>query len=171
MNNKIGVILVLVLLVNVVAVVTVFSYMQSEINSLQPTPAPTPPPTPKPEATAPPSHNYTVFEWYLKAEYINNITWLKTIINYNDSLTWTENYISLISNRYGSAFPVQAEDSLAAGFLSVPAFKNATFNQETGWTKATYKYYEQELQPYLYSIETAYPSLKAYAYNWQEYFL
>jgi hypothetical protein len=159
-----------------------FSVLQSEIDALKPqehsqavTTSPTSPPsTLSPIATHPPyRHNYTVFEWTLKNEYINNVTWLSSIGPYHDIKTWTENYVYIISHNGGSAFPSQMRDSLAAASFVVPAFVNVEFNEQTGFTKATYRYLEQDFQPYLYTVETSlFYSVKDSALvGWREYFV
>lgn len=176
--NRTVTILVAALLVTIVVMVAGFSVLQNEINALKPveqsqavTPSSTVPPSP----TSPPHlrHNYTVFEWTLRSEYIGNVTWLSTIGFYNNSKTWTENYIYLISQNGGSAFPSQMRDSLVALHFAVPAFVNVTFNGQTGFTKATYNYLEQDLQPYLYTVETSlFYFVKDTAFvGWSEYFV
>jgi hypothetical protein len=168
------------LLAALLIMVAGFSFLQSEIDNLKGHPtsstvtfSPTLHPTSPTAITPPLRHNYTVFEWTLKAEYINNVTWLSNIGPYNDSKTWTENYVYLISHNGGSAFPSQMHDSLAAAYFVVPAFVNVTFDEQTGFTKATYHYLEQDLQPYLYTVETSVFYFVKYSalVGWREYFV
>jgi hypothetical protein len=160
------------LLISLLAIVTAVSfsfYIVSQQNQAQNTSSPTPTPasTPlsTPASTAEPelAYNYAVYEWHLKAEYINNTAWLsQAYIPYNITQTWLENYITFLAS--SEAFPSQASDSIAAGALVTSgAFVNAEFNQETGWTKATYKYYEFENVAYSYTLETALPSIGDFA--------
>jgi hypothetical protein len=158
-----------------------FAYLQNEINSLKPqTPNPTPennptafPPlstaTPVPTASSSAPFDYTVFEWTLNPENINNVEWLSSFAYYNTNLNWRENYIYLLSK--GAAFPAQMHDSLAAASFTVNAFISVDYDAQTGKTKATYTYYEQDGVPFLYTIETAYPNLKAGSTGWTEKFV
>ncbi len=185
MPNKISVVVIAILVGIIIVMALGFSYLQNEINNLKPatnnptsTALPTsspssigtsPSPSPTTQTT---SYTYTVFEWYVRNEYINNVSWLDSIGPYDSSKSWTENYRSLISSNGGSAFPAQAHDSLAAVYLTVPAFVSVEFNERTGWTKATYKYFEQDGEPYLYTVETSlfYFVKNSDLYGWKEYF-
>jgi hypothetical protein len=180
-------VIVAVVIVNLAVLIVGFSYVQSEINSLKPqTPNPTPTVTqPNYTSTVTPSNNtptststpkplpyiYTVFGWTLKPECINNAEWFNSITHYNTSQTWKENYLRIISGNGGRAYPAQLRDSTAAYMAVVPAFVNLEFNQETGFTKVTYTYFEQDGVPYLYTIETAYPTLKDYTTGWTQTFV
>ena len=89
MNNKIIPIIIAILLVIIVSMVVGFSYLQQEINQLNhktpnqsPTPTQMPTPTPISYTTPTPTATPTkvVYEWHLKPEYINNVTWLSQSI-------------------------------------------------------------------------------------------
>jgi hypothetical protein len=170
--NKIVAVGVIALLVNVAVVLIGFSYLQDEINqlktesgsSLTPTPTSTPASvpeqTPSPEPTAEPLlHDYVVYEWHLKAEYINNVTWLNDNFGYDSGKTWSENYVAYINSRW--AFPEQLRDS-EMGVIAKAAFVrqvsvNASFNEATGFTKAIYQYAEIDSVPMYYVLESTLP--------------
>jgi hypothetical protein len=168
-----------------VTVLVGFWYLQSEIDSLRvepvasPAPTPTstptftPAPTPEPIPTTEPTlaYDYVVYEWHLKAEYINNVTWLEwnmasitqgdQIIStsYDSAKTWSENYIAYINSFW--AIPQQIADS-DIGVLAKAAFVrqvsvNASFNEATGYTKALYQYGEDDGVPWHYAIESVLP--------------
>ena len=125
-------------------------------------PSPTPTPTGEPEVT----YDYVVYEWYLKAEFINNVTWLSQVYyNYSVTQTWLENYIGYLESMYYSTFP---PDRLFPPNLYRNAFINAEFSVATGWTKAVYEYFAEphysfwndgSLNYCYYSIETILPTL------------
>ncbi len=143
-------------------------------DSSEPTPSPTVTPTSTPASTpelTPTSepelaYDYVVYEWYLKAEYINNGTWLRTIYyNYTSDRTWLENYRGYLESMYYSTFP---PDRLFPPGCYVDLFVNAEFDAETGWTKAVYEYSAEPHYTYWsdgslnynhYSIETVLPTL------------
>jgi hypothetical protein len=161
------------LLLAILAIVSITSlsyYMVSQPDqtptTLSPTPTPTstpmitPAPTPEPKLT----HNYVAYEWYLKAEYINNITWLKSSIAslsskyYNYSKTWSENYITYLESYW--AFPEELVNS-DMGVLAKAAFvrwvsASVSFNETTGFTKVLYPYESNEVY---YVIESSLPHL------------
>ena len=135
---------------------------QNNIPSPTPTPASTPMPTPTPTAE-PTLADYVVYEWHLKAEYINNVTWLNWSMagDYDSGKTWSENYISHINSYW--AIPQQIANS-DMGVLAKIAFVrqvsvNASFNEATGFTKATYQYGEDNGVPWSYAIEANLPIL------------
>lgn len=153
----------------------VFSTLNKTIetpNTPSPTNTPTISPTQQsnsnPSPTAKPlQHKYTVFEWYLKSDYINNITWLSSVIIYNSSISWTGNYKGFIERT--GAFPAQARDSLAAMYLVVPVNGQVEFNSQTGFTKVTCDYLANDM-PYIYTLETVYSYLNGTAFlNWKNY--
>jgi hypothetical protein len=163
----IGILLIAILAIVSITSLSYYIASQSTQTSNDPsrTPTPTSSPTITPDPTAKPelSYDYVVYEWHLKAEYINNIGWLSNAYSpYDVTQTWRENYIAFLSSR--EAFPSQASDSIAAAALVTSgAFVDAEFNQETGWSKATYKYYEFENVAYSYTIETALSGLDDFA--------
>jgi hypothetical protein len=142
-----------------------------EPSAREPTEATEPEPTPQesiePEPVEPEperAYVYVVYEWYLKAEYMNNVTWLNwtratttqggKILRtaYDSNKTWSENYIAHIKSQY--AIPKDLDPNM--GVLAKAAFiryvsVNASFNEETGYTKAIYTY-----EPSLYyAIESS----------------
>jgi hypothetical protein len=150
-----------------ITVLVGFWYIQSEIDSLraEPEASPTPTPTNTPAFTPTPSaeptlpYDYVVYEWHLKAEYINNVTWLNDNFGYDSGKTWSENYIAYINSFW--AFPEQLRNS-DMGVLAKAAFVrqvsiNASFNEATGFTKAVYQYAEIDSVPMYYVIESTLP--------------
>ena len=106
-------------------------------------------------------YEYVVYEWHLKSGYINNVTWLKRKLStsYDPEETWNENYISYLKRQY--AIPEQIANSeigvLAKNaFVYRHVFVSASFSEETGYTKAVYKYYDDG-GPLLYGIESFLP--------------
>ena len=106
-----------ILLISLLAIVSIISlsyYIVSQPNQTQNTPSPTPTPTNTPVSSPAPTteptlaYDYVVYEWHLKAEYINNVTWLNWSMaavtvgdeirstNYNSNKTWSENYIAYV---------------------------------------------------------------------------
>lgn len=101
------------------------------------------PPTPQPEQPKPSDHkaeptptpktlpySYVVYEFTLKAEYINNAEW---IYNYDSQKTWLQNYITFLESMHG--YPEQARDSIAAMMLARKLCESSEVNIETGRTK------------------------------------
>jgi hypothetical protein len=189
--KKITTAIILTLLVaNLVAIVIGFSYLQSEIYQLeqkpptqtkQPTLTPTAAPinptqtTPNP-TPSPLPHNYTVYEWHLKANYINNVTWLSVVTAYNSSLTWKENYLSYLQSMYYSTFP---PDRLFPPSVYQNCFVSAQFDPTTGYTKALYLYYPEPHYSYwadgslnysYYAIENNLPFI-ADSQGWSKTFI
>ncbi len=164
-----------------------FSYLQQEINQLNPqtlskspnpnqTPTPTPlvhttspsPPTPSiysGQETTNGTYNYVVYEWHLNQRYINNATWLNESMTsyfatpYNSGKTWSENYIAFISSYW--EIPQQVADSDIGGLAGAAFIQNlpvnVSFNETTGLTKATYQYGEYENVPLYHTIESELP--------------
>jgi hypothetical protein len=198
--KKITTAIILTLLVaNLVAIAIGFNYLQSEINQLKqktptptqtPTQAPTPTPTLTPTQTSTPTqtqttpnptpsplpHNYTVYEWHLKANYINNVTWLSVVTAYNSSLTWKENYLSYLQSMYYSTFP---PDRLFPPSVYQYCFVSAQFDPTTGYTKALYLYYPEPHYSYwadgslnysYYAIENNLPFI-ADSQGWSKTFI
>jgi hypothetical protein len=179
MNNKINIIIITVLLVNLLGMVVGFSYLQQEINQLHPqTLNPTPTPNPTSILSPNPTNNssgeetsnnlpyaFVAYEWNLKPEYINNITWLNQSMGmvgkpdyYNVDETWKENYFDYLSRHI--AYPQQAKDDpLVWGLLGRSVFVNAEFDEATGHTKATYQYAEYQNETMLYGIENFLPKM------------
>lgn len=173
MNKILGIGIIITLLVNVLVMLIGFSYLQDEINQLKtepdlsstPKPTSTPPTIPEqsppPEATVEPSlYDYVVFEWYLKAEYINNVTWLNmTWASYDFGKTWSENYIAYIDDFW--AIPQGIADSdigvLAKAAFVIQVSANVSFNEATGFTKVLYQYSESD--ELYYAIESSLPRL------------
>ena len=144
-----------------------FSQPNQTPNSLSPTPTPTSTPptipeqTPTPKPTLEPSlYNNIVFEWYLKVEYINNVTWLDSSwSSYDDAKTWSENYIDYIDSFW--ALPQEIADS-GIGVLAKAAFviqvsANVSFDEATGFTRVLYQYSESD--DLYYVLESSLPSL------------
>jgi hypothetical protein len=166
-----------ILLITILAIVSITSlsyYIVSQPNQTQDTqtPSPTPTSTPLPEQTPTPKptvepslYDYVVFEWYLKAEYINNVTWLNESLGrvgtpqyYDSSKTWQDNYFEYLSRHI--AYPAQAKDDpLVWGYLGRSVFVNAEFDEATGYTKATYQYAEYQNETMLYGIENFLPKM------------
>ena len=163
-----------ILLVTIIAIVSITSlsyYIVSQSNENPNLPSPTPTPTSTPAFTPAPtnetSYTYIVYEWYLKAEYINNVTWLNWSMagatqgdqilrtSYDSDKTWSENYITYIKSR--KAIPEEIAYSgmgvLAKGAFVLQVSVNASFNEATGFTKALYKYGED----LVYSIDSVLP--------------
>ena len=153
-----------------------FWYLQGEINDLRPesenspTTALTPSSQPNSKATAPTEQNsfsYVVYEWHLRPKYINDVTWLnqtlseKSGIFYDSDKTWNENYITCIDSFY--AYPQQLMNAHLEGPVSAAfirrVFGNASFNEATGFTKATYQYAEYDHAPMYYLIESVLPTV------------
>jgi len=160
----------LITLIAIVFTVSLSYYTSTnQSNVPSPTPTPTPEPTPIAEPTV--AYEYVVYEWRLKAEYINNVTWLEwnmagitqgdQIIStsYDSGKTWSENYIAYINSFW--AIPQQIADSdigvLAKAAFVRPVSVNASFNEATGFTKAVYQYGEDDGVPWLYAIEGMLP--------------
>jgi len=180
LDNKVGYAILALLLINVVVVIAGFAYLQSEIDLINPPKTnPTQPateayPTPTPKAATTPAaspaatespYKYVVYEWTLKPENINNKDWLKNYGIYNSSLSWRENYIERIS-RCG-AYPENTQGSLASYYFRVEAFVSVDFNEQTGYTKATYTYFNG----CLYELETAYAAFKDGSTRWSKTFI
>jgi hypothetical protein len=172
-----------ILLISLLAIVSITSlsyYIVSQPNQTQNTPSPTPTPastptfTPVPTAEPTLAYDYVVYEWYLKAEYINNVTWLNWSMaavtvgdeirstNYDSSKTWSENYIAYVN--HFEDIPQQVADSDSMGPISKWSFirqlsVNASFNEATGYTKAFCQYAEYEDVPFQYGIELELPLL------------
>jgi hypothetical protein len=146
-----------------------FCIIQGEINQLKAlAPTPTPQPTPlrhEPQVTPPPKHpgaKYVVYEWYLKAEYINNTTWLirksqkesytmvPTFV-FKEARSWKQNYDAYLANF--KAYPHSDGGPFSSLALGQDAFVSAEFNEATGYTKATYRYLENYYGPYGYWVE------------------
>ena len=175
--------IVTILLISLLAIVSITSlsyYIVSQPNQTQNTPSPTPTPTNTPAFTPAPTaeptlaYDYVVYEWHLKAEYINNVTWLNWSMaavtvgdeirstNYNSSKTWSENYIAYVN--HFEDIPQQVADSDSMGPISKWSFirqlsVNALFNEATGYTKAFCQYAEYEDVPFQYGIELELPLL------------
>jgi hypothetical protein len=108
-----------------------------------------------------------VYEWHLEPEYINNVTWLnhtfseKSEVFYDSDRTWTENYVIYINSFY--AFPQQLMNSHLEGLVGAsfirPVFGNTSFDETTGFTKATYQYAEYDHVPMYYGIESILPTI------------
>ena len=144
-----------------------FSQPNQTPNNLSPTPTPTSTPTTIPEQTPTPRptfepslyHN-VVFEWYLKAEYINNVTWLNSSWkSYDYSKKWSENYVDYIDSFW--ALPQEIADS-DIGVLSKAAFviqvsANVSFDESTGFTRVLYQYSESD--DLYYVLESSLPRL------------
>jgi hypothetical protein len=105
-----------------------------------------------------------VFEWTLKPENINNANWLSIYGGYTNSLTWRENYLSMISR--AGAFPANTQGSLASLHTSEKAFVSVDFNEQTGYAEATYKF----IGGYLYEIDLA-SFLKTGSTGWTQTFV
>jgi hypothetical protein len=178
MNNKINVIIIATLLVIIVGMVAGFSYLQQEISQLNPkTPTqspkpsetPTQIPTPTSYSTPTPKTTPTkvVYEWHLKPEYINNVTWLNQSMtdifskHYDSSKTWSENYIQFIDSFW--EIPQQYLDSgmgaLAGAYLIQHLPVNTSFDESTGLTIAEYQYAESNSVPLHYVIESILPTI------------
>jgi hypothetical protein len=169
MNSKLAIAIIAVLLVNVVVLAAGFIYLQGEINNLKPSqPTPTVYPTaapagvtatpvPQPTTQQPLAHTYVVYEFNLKAEYINNADWLSTRVYYNQSKSWKENYFAYLASL--NTYPEQMRDSMAASLFSSHQYVSAEFDASTGATKATYNYVEYDGVPQFNSIETYLPNL------------
>jgi hypothetical protein len=187
MNNKLSIVIVAVLLVNIVIMIAGFSFLQQEINVLKPqTPSPSPSPTPyvapsvspQPTQTVPsgetPSakpHMSVVYEWRLKPEYVNNVTWLNWSMagatqgdqiistSYVSDNSWTENYIAYISNIW--EIPQQVADSHLSGLVGASFIMHVpvkvTFDEATGLTRVVYDYVESGGVPVRYVIESILP--------------
>ena len=175
MNNKIGLVIITLLLINILAIAIGFSYLQQEINHQNEqtqNPISTPPGiTPIPtqgtslgqQTSTPLPYKYTVYEWYLKPQFINNITWLNQTSSdlfsdsYNLSKTWTENYIDFIKDSW--VVPQSAVDNDVSGLVGAYLIfylpVNVTLNEVTGFTKASYQYAESTH----YVIESILPNL------------
>ena len=170
-------------LVILVTVVVSFWHLQSEINSLRteqensPTNT-TPAPQPNSIVEHKPPNDYVVYEWNLKPEYIDNVTWLnetlseKSGVLYDSEKTWTENYIICVNSFY--AFPQQLMNSHLEGLVGAsfirPVFGNTSFNEATGFTKATYQYAEYDGVPMYYGIESILPII-ADSRGWAKNFI
>ncbi len=102
----------------------------------------------KPAETEELPYDFVVYEWHLKTEYINNVTWLnntrgklwnvnlsRNVPLYNASQTWLENYFGFLSDRKWYI----SDKALTP---PVDVFISAEFNAETGWTKVVYEYKE-----------------------------
>ncbi len=187
MDNKVGYVTIVLLAITLGAVTVAFVFLQSEINSLTiPAVTPTPasgnvnPPSQTPSYTSqtpplsPLSHSYVVYEWYLKPEYINNMTWLDQRTSevgpvYNNSLTWKQNYVLYLSSPI--AYPEQAKDDpLVWHLLGRNVFISAEFNDQTGYTKAVYDYAEYQGVTMLYGIEAFLPQMAVNG-NWTRAYL
>jgi hypothetical protein len=99
-----------------------------------------------------------MYEWFLKAEYINNDTWLRSLTSYNSSKTWSENYVIYLDSFW--AVP-QDLMNLDIGVLAKAAFvrqvsANVLFNETIGFTKVLYPYESDEVY---YVIESSLPHL------------
>ncbi len=172
MNRKITAVLAIILMTVVISsgyAIAAFIIQPTSEPEASPTPelssTPTFAPVPTPEAspTAEPaaSYDYVVYKWCLKAEYINNETWLsKAYYNYTDDKTWLENYGAYLESMFYSTFP---PGRLFPPECYVNLFVDAEFNVETGWTKAVYQYAAEPHYTYWmdgslnynhYSIET-----------------
>jgi hypothetical protein len=155
----------LITLIAMVFTVSLSYYTSTQSNQTN-IPSPTPTPTWPPAPTAEPelTHDYVVYEWHLKAEYINNVTWLNNSLAtvgkpeyYNLSKTWKENYLDYLSRK--ETWPAQADGSLVIMYLAVKLFVDAEFDESTGWTKATYQYTEYENVIATYDIEHSLPDM------------
>lgn len=182
MDGKLGVALLVALVITVVVMVTGFSYLQNEINSLkpqtsnlQPTVSQTyPPSTPNQSPTSTTGatstqqtlpYTYVVYEWDLKPAYVNNVTWLNQSMGqisycgyYYTAKTWKENYFVYLSSHI--AYPEQAKDDpLVWYLLGHTVYVSAAFDEATGHTVATYQYVEYQGVTMLYGIENFLPSM------------
>jgi hypothetical protein len=108
-----------------------------------PRPSHSPSPTPKPQ------YQTVTFTWYLKPQYINNVSWLNqtwgtytdynpnspyyqhNAPHYNESLSWTENYINFLAS---FKYTQSGRMDLWNIFIS------ATINLDTGYTVWVGKY-------------------------------
>jgi len=169
-KKVIGILLIAILAIVLTVSISYFIFSQPNQTPNTPSPTPTPTPTPAPSPTSEPTptaepevaYDYVVYEWYLKAEYINNVTWLNSSTSYDSGKTWSENYIAYVNNF--EAIPQQIADSESMGVISKWAFirqlsVNASFNEATGYTKAFYQYVEYENVPFKYAIESMLPIL------------
>jgi hypothetical protein len=170
LDNRIGAIIIAMLLTTVVVMVVGFAYLQNEINSLKPqapnpTASPTntavftPEPIPTTTAETPTPYAYVVYEWYLQPEIMGNITWLDNAMNddYNSSRSWKQNYIDYIASIW--EIPQGMKDSGMSG-LAGAAFifylpVTVSYTDDTGYTRVTYQYKDDTY----YVIESALPVL------------
>ena len=166
-----------VLLIAIIAIVSATSlayYVAIQTNETHNTPLPTPTPastplsTPAPTAEPTLTNDYVVYEWHLKAEYVNNVTWLNSTIRsttaeyYDSDKTWTENYIAYIDGFW--AIPKQIADAPEMGVLAKAAFviqvsASVSFNEATGFTEVVYQYAESGGEPLYYVIESSLTNL------------
>jgi hypothetical protein len=156
MNNKIGLGIIVLLVINLVVLIGGFGYSKQETNpqpkqtpiqSLNPRIQSTPQPTS--QSTLQQISNKTItYEWNLKPEFMNNVTWLSDTMYdsarlfYSSNITWAENYYGYLRQFW--VFPKALADSnigalVKAAFISYMPL-NATYDEKTGLTKASYPY-------------------------------
>jgi hypothetical protein len=113
----------------------------SENTQTQPTPTQNSTPTPTSE------YSTVTFTWYLKPEYINNVTWLNQTWGgkgnntsqsrtnyYDESVSWNENYLNFLASL---PYYVVRLQPLLEDYVS------ASVNMETGYTVLVNKYIDR----------------------------
>ena len=154
--------IIVLLVVNIVVMAIGFSYLQNEVNLKANKSASTEVSSGANQRPLP--YNDVVYEWFLKPEYIDNVTWLSGVVAYNPYISWEENYLSFLERQL--AYPLQVSGSpLAAYYLSISVAVSQMFNETTGWTVATYKYAEFQNVTMAYQIEGYLPTISVNG-NW-----